>query len=211
MNKQFIQKIRFFINRWWMGYIAPFLALARMIRKRQFNFIHQMNVLYRLSYWKYFEPQNIPRGIAKLMQAYAEEQAEIEAWKKSSKQMCTQKWHPKKTRQSFIKKSLTVMYGDQEYRVQWYANFKTRYLLIFVPSIQPQAILEVISRLSVEDARFRDHEIITSLIIDAYFKIRVCWETQEPKKWYLVRLIEHSDKLEITGDRLPIAELVYRI
>jgi hypothetical protein len=182
-----------------------------MFRKHQFNFIHQMKVIYRFAYWKYYESQHTPRAIAALMRTYAEEQAEIEERKKASKQMRTQGWHPKKPRQPFIKKTLTVMYGDQEYRVQWYANFKTRYLLIFVPSIQPQAILEVISRLSVEDARFRDHEIITSLIIDAYFKIRVCWETQEPKKWYLVRLIEHSDKLEITGDRLPIAELVYRI
>jgi hypothetical protein len=155
MNKQFIQKIRFYIHRGWMGYIAPFLALAQDDPETAIQFHSSDECALPVSYWKYFEPQNITRGIAKLMKAYAEEQqAEIEARKKSSGQMCTQNWHPKKPRPPFIKKPLTVMYGDQEYRVQWYANFKTRYLLIFVPSIQPQAILEVISRLSDRGCAF---------------------------------------------------------
>ena len=125
--------------------------------------------------------------------------------------MRTQNWQPKKPRPPFIKKQLSILNGDQEYRIQWYANFKTRYLLIFVPSIEPQPILEVLSRLPDEDARFKDHGIITPVQVDAYFKIRVCWETLEPKRWYLVKLIKHFDKLEILGDRLPVSERVYRI
>src|ERR1035438_8064137 len=136
------------------------------------------------------------------MRTYAEEQAEIEERKKASRQMRTQNWQHKKPRPLFIKKQLSILNGDQEYRIQWYANLKTRYLLIFVPSIQPQAILDVISRLPDEDARFNENGISSPLQIDAYFKIRVCWETLEPKKWYLVRLIKQSDKLEIFGDRL---------
>jgi hypothetical protein len=83
--------------------------------------------------------------------------------------------------------------------------------LIYVSSIEPQPILEVLSSLPDEDARFKDHGIITPVQIDAYFKIRVCWETLEPQRWYLVRLIKHSGKLDIFGDRLPLAEKVYRI
>jgi len=212
MNRQFIQKVRFYINRWWIGYLSPFIALLRMFRKRQLNFIHQMNVVYRYSYWKYFEPQNITLGIAKLMKAYAEEQQEeIEARDISSGKTRTQNWQFKKPRPPCIKKPLSVRHEDLEYRIEWYANFKTRYLLIYVSSIEPQPILEVLSRLPNEDARFKDHGIITPVQIDAYFKIRVCWEIFEPKKWYLVRVIKHSDKLEVTGDRLPIAEIVYRI
>ncbi len=204
MNKQFIQKIWFYIHRWWIGYFAPFLALVRMIRKRQFNFIHQIKVIYRYAYWKYFWPQNITLGIAKLMKAYSSEQeAKIEARNKASRQTCTQNWRPKKPRPLIIKKPLSVTHADQEYRTQWYANFNTRYLLIFVPSIQPQLILEVIRRLPNEDARFKNHGITSPLRIDAYFKIRVCFEIYDRKRWYLVRLEKRFCKLDITGDQLP--------
>lgn len=45
--------IRRFINRSGIGYFAPLVAAVRLIRKRRWNYVHQLRVAYRYSFPKH--------------------------------------------------------------------------------------------------------------------------------------------------------------
>lgn len=61
MKSEPIMKIRKFINRSGVGYFAPLIALARMANKRRWNFVRQMQVVYRYSFGSPHSRINAPR------------------------------------------------------------------------------------------------------------------------------------------------------
>lgn len=52
MKSETMKNIRRFIWRSMVGYFAPLIALIRMFRKRRWNFLWQMRVMYRYISWK---------------------------------------------------------------------------------------------------------------------------------------------------------------
>ncbi len=47
-------KFRKYVRREAVGYFAPLIAVCRMIKKRRWNFIHEMRVIYRYVFGKRF-------------------------------------------------------------------------------------------------------------------------------------------------------------
>lgn len=48
----FFRKNNHFIKRSIVGYFAPVIAASRLYRKKQWDYLHQLRVVYRYAFWK---------------------------------------------------------------------------------------------------------------------------------------------------------------
>lgn len=52
MSIKLFRKNNHFIKRGVVGYFAPVIAAKRLYQKKQWNYFHQLKVVYRYAFWK---------------------------------------------------------------------------------------------------------------------------------------------------------------
>lgn len=202
MNKRLIRKIRFRINRSGVGFFAPLIALLRLFKKRRLNYIHQMRVIYRYAFWKPYEPEFLTMTIEELMDRVSPGlREEIEAEEKIRREEFLKSLKPRTQRPTDLR-TLLILDSNQEFHIQWHADFTKKELLIFTRSCWPPALIDFLTALPAEDGRFADAGIATPLQLDEYFKIKICLEYEDKERWYLAHVFMFWGLLDITKEPL---------
>jgi hypothetical protein len=188
VNRKFINRVRFFINRSGIGYFAPLIALIRLIKKRRLNYLHQMKVVYRYAYWKWHEPKFETYTHDEFIEAfYPGKSAQYEADRELRKDQFLKSLQPKTARPTDLREKLIINHNEP-FLIRWRADFEKQELLIFTTSLWVPALTDFLIALPAEDQRVTELGIADSLQIDASFTIKLCFEYQDMEKWYLAHV-----------------------
>jgi hypothetical protein len=192
-KKQRIRKIRFYLYRNIVGYFAPYFALVRMIKKRRWNYIHEMKVLYRFSYWKFYEPQNIVLTLDDYLDQYFPGlRAEIKADLKKRKLEFIKRMKPRTSRPNDLR-AILIDLGGREFPIQWRADFEEKQLLIVTQYLSPMVLIELFVALPAADDRFAAAGIFRAAQINDHFITTICFEYKKLERWFISIVVAEED------------------
>ena len=193
MNKQRIRKIWFYLYRNIVGYFSPFIALVRMIKKRRWRFLHEINVIYRFSYLKFHEPQNLLQTFDVFLDTHVPRMRdEFEADLKQRKNEFIKRMKPLSSRQIDLR-VLLVNLGGREFPIKWRADFEAKQILIVTNYLSPMILIELFDALPSADERFASAGISEAIQINDHFTTCICFEYKKLERWFVSRVVSEED------------------